>query len=150
MSLVGNDPGRVAALAATIDVKGKTVSFSPSGLSITSPGINTSGLRPLTRRVLVLRDIVADKIGSIHIPDSVKEKEKWAMVDGTLIAVGPLAWAEDRHDAALYGVRHGIPEPGARVKVGKYTGDNHEGADGKLYTIMNDTDVIASIESEGK
>lgn len=110
--------------------------------------LNTSGLRPLTRRVLVLRDEVADKIGAIFIPDSVKEKEKWATVNGTLIAAGPLAWAEDRHDANLYGVPHGIPEPGARVKVGKYTGDNHEGADGKLYTIMNDTDVIAAIETE--
>lgn len=110
--------------------------------------MNPSGLTPLTRRVLVLRDIVADKIGSIHIPDSVKEKEKWAMVDGTLIAAGPLAWAEDRHDAALYGVPHGIPEPGARVKVGKYTGDNHEGADGKLYTVMNDSDVIALMDAK--
>lgn len=116
--------------------------------------LNTSGLFPLTRRVLVLRDEVSDTYGkptasgfALLKTDQEKEREKWAMVDGTLIAAGPLAWAEDRHDAALYGVHHGIPEPGARVKVGKYTGDNHEGADGKLYTIMNDVDVIAAIEA---
>lgn len=111
--------------------------------------INASGLRPLTRRVLILRDVPPEKVGNLYMPPSVTEKEKWATVDGILIAAGPLAWAEDRHDANLYGVPHGIPEPGARVKVGKYTGDNHEGADGKLYTIMNDTDVVAAIEVTG-
>jgi chaperonin GroES len=116
---------------------------------ISAAPLNTSGLRPLTRRVLVLRDAVEEKTkGGLFLPDSVVDKEKWATVDGTLIAAGPLAWAEDRHDSKLYGVPHGIPEPGARVKVGKYTGDNHEGADGKLYTIMNDHDIIASMEAE--
>ena len=83
--------------------------------------MNTSGLIPLTRRVLVLRDAPDEKKGSLIIPESVRDKEKHAMVDGTLIAVGPLAWAEDRHDAALYHVAAAIPEPGARVKVGRYT-----------------------------
>lgn len=108
---------------------------------------NPSGLVPLTRRVLVLRDLVEEKTkGGIILPDSERDKQKWATVNATLIAAGPLAWAEDRHDAALYGVPHGIPEPGARVKVGRHTGENHDGIDGKLYTIMNDTDVIAIME----
>lgn len=115
-----------------------------------TPELNTSGIYPLTRRVLVLRDVPPDKVGSIFIPDSVKEKEKWATVDGTLIAAGPLAWAEDRHDAALYNVdvNAAVPQPGARVKIGKYVGDNHECADGKTYTIMNDTDVVALMEAK--
>lgn len=133
-------------IGRSINVEGGTVTFSPSGLSITPPTLNTSGIHPLTRRVLVLRDAVEERTkGGIILPDSEVDKQKWATVNGTLIAAGPLAWAEDRHDAVLYGVAHGIPEPGARIKVGKYTGDNHEGADGKLYTIMNDVDVVASI-----
>lgn len=109
--------------------------------------LNTSGIQPLTRRVLVLRDAVEEKTkGGIILPDSEIDKQKWATVNGTLIAAGPLAWAEDRHDAALYAVPHGIPEPGARVKVGRHSGENHTGEDGKLYTIMNDTDVIALME----
>lgn len=107
--------------------------------------LNTSGLIPLTRRVLVLRDTPAEKIGAIFVPDSVRDKEKWATVDATLIAAGPLAWAEDRHDAALYNVPDGIPVPGDRVKVGKYAGENYTGKDGIEYTIMNDSDVIASL-----
>ncbi len=119
--------------------------LKPGAVGFSGVG-NTSGLIPLTRRVLVLRDAPKEKEGSIILPDSVRDKEKWATVDGTLIAAGPLAWAEDRHDATLYGVDHGIPEVGARVKVGKYSGDNHIGKDGLEYTIMNDTDVIARIE----
>ena len=109
---------------------------------------NTSGIVPLDHRVLVLHDAVEEKVGSIILPDSERDKKKYAMTDATVIAVGALAWAEARHDTKTFEIDAAFPKPGDRVKVGKYTGDQHKGADGKEYTILNDTDVIALLTGE--
>lgn len=109
--------------------------------------LNTSGIVPLDHRVLVLRDPVEEKSkGGIILPDSERDKQKWATTNATVIAAGALAWAEAKHDARQFGIDTAFPEPGSRVKVGRHTGDNHTGKDGKEYTIVNDTDVTALLE----
>jgi chaperonin GroES len=106
---------------------------------------DTSGIVPLDQRVVVLRDVVEEKTkGGIILPDSERDKQKHATTRATVIAVGPCAWAEAKHDAP----DSGYPEPGSRVIVGRYTGDNHKGVDGAEYTILNDTDVIALLTEE--
>lgn len=109
---------------------------------------NTSGIQPLDHRVLVLDDPVEEKVGSIILPESHKDKEKHARVKATVIAIGSLAWAEARHDAKAFGVDFDAPEPGSRVLIGKYTGDNHKGDDGREYRIINDTDIIGFLTGE--
>ena len=98
--------------------------------------MNTSGITPLDVRVLVRPDAVADKVGSILMPDSVKEQDKFAQMKGTLVAVGANAWCEAKAGAGFV-----APEPGARVLIGKYSGIVHKGDDGEDYRIMNDSDV---------
>jgi chaperonin GroES len=104
---------------------------------------NASGIMPLDHRVLVLHDPVEEKVGSIILPDSERDKRKHATTNATVIAVGGLAWSEAKHDAHQFGVDTRFPQAGDRVKVGRYTGDQHVGSDGKDYTILNDTDIIA-------
>lgn len=110
------------------------------------PALNSSGIVPLDHRVLVLHDPVDEKVGSIIIPDAERDKQKYAMTNATVIAVGALAWSEARHDAQAFGIEASFPVAGSRVKVGRYTGDQHKGADGQEYTILNDTDVIALLQ----
>lgn len=104
--------------------------------------MNTSGFAPLDLRVLVLPDPVAEKHGSILLPDEIKEQDKWAQAKGTLIAIGENAWEE----AVARGTRFVRPAAGERVLFGKYSGQTVTGTDGKEYRIMNDEDVIARLE----
>lgn len=109
--------------------------------------MNPSGIYPLDHRVLILPDKVEEVTkGGIIIPSSETDKQKFAMTNAVVIAVGALAWSEAKHDAVSFGIDAKFPEPGTRVKVGKYTGDVHKGIDGEEYTIINDTDVVALLE----
>lgn len=100
--------------------------------------MNTSGITPLDVRVLVRPDAVAEKVGGIFLPDSVKEQDRFAQMKATLIAAGANAWCE-----AKAGARFVAPEPGARVLIAKYGGILVKGDDGADYRIMNDADVTA-------
>jgi len=99
---------------------------------------NESGFAPFDTRVLVLPDQVADKIGSIILPEAKKEREAWAMTKGTLIAVGSNAFIE-------WGDAADKPMPGDRVIIAQYAGKQHEGDDGKQYRICNDKDILAGL-----
>lgn len=103
---------------------------------------NSSGIRPLDMRVLVKPDPVEEvtKGGIIIVPDAV-EKEKYATVKATLVAVGVNAWAEAKTHPAFT-----APEPGQRVMIAKYGGVVVKGADGEEYRIMNDEDITALLE----
>ena len=101
--------------------------------------MNTSGFDPLDLRVLVLPDDVEVKTpGGIILPDAASERDKYAMMFGTLIAVGENAWEEaaGRSDAFAK------PAPGDRVVYAKYGGIEIKGRDGKQYRLMNDVDII--------
>lgn len=109
---------------------------------------NTSGIDPLDHRVLVLHDPVEDKVGSIFLPDQERDKRKFAMTRATVVAVGQMAWAEAKYDGERMGIAFTAPVAGDRVQVGKYTGDQIKGDDGKEYTLLNDSDVIGRLIGE--
>lgn len=100
--------------------------------------LNTSGIVPLDLRILVRPDEPVTKIGSIAVPDTYRDKQKYAGTKATLIAAGSNAfreWGEARK-----------PQPGDRVLFAQYTGAREKGADGADYVIMNDADLLAVIE----
>lgn len=103
---------------------------------------NPSGIVPMDLRVLVRPDGPGAMIGSIHIPESVQDKERFAQCKGTLIAVGENAWEE----AASRSPHFTKPSPGDRILIAKYGGVLLKGADGVEYRIMNDEDVVARLE----
>lgn len=97
---------------------------------------NKSGVIPLDVKCLVLPDPVEEKIGSLFIPDAVKEKEEWKRQRCTLIAVGASAFAEWGADR---------PKPGDRIFVAQYAGSKIEVGE-EMYWIINDEDVIGRLE----
>lgn len=45
-------------------------------------------------RILIKRDVPPEKIGSIYLPDQVKENERTMTCVGTVIGIGPLAFKD--------------------------------------------------------
>ncbi len=103
--------------------------------------MNESGLMPLEFNVVVKIDAIEDKIGSIFIPTSAKERENLAVEEGTLVAVSPHAftYAEWPEGACP-------PEVGAKVLIARYAGVLRE-RDGKQFRIVKDRDIVAVVET---
>lgn len=103
---------------------------------------NTSGIMPVDLRVLVLPDAPKEKtVGGIILPDQHRDREKFAAVKATVIAVGDNA-CNEWGSAALK------PEAGSRVLIAQYAGLNQTGVDGKDYRVIDDKDVVAILKEE--
>lgn len=103
---------------------------------------NTSGIVPTEFKVLILPKEVEEKIGSIIVPDMKRDADKYATVEGTIVALSHLAFTyatEDEWDGKK-------PRPGQRIIYAKYAGIRHKGKDGKEYVLANDKDVVAVLE----
>lgn len=106
---------------------------------------NASGITPTEFKVLIDPKPVEKKIGSIIIPETTQESEKYAQIEGRIVAVSPLAFSyasPDEWKAA--GAKK--PGPGDVVLYAKYAGVRVKGKDGKEYLIVNDKDLTATIE----
>ena len=101
--------------------------------------MNNSGINPKGHRVLVLPEEIEVKTASgiITSVGTAQLREELAQVDGIVVAMGNTCYADQ-------------PEPwcavGDRVVFGKYSGIIREGKDGKKYRVVNDLDVVATIE----
>jgi co-chaperonin GroES (HSP10) len=104
---------------------------------------NQTGILPTEFKVLIAPKPVEEKVGSIIIPDMTKESEKYAQIEGRIVAVSHLAFtyatAEEWGDHK--------PKPGDRVLYAKYAGVRVKGKDGKEYVLVNDKDVCAVVEA---
>ena len=87
-------------------------------------------IKPLADRVLVLPTAAEEKVGSIIIPDTAKEKP----LRGKIVAAGKGTKDEEM-----------ILKEGDEVLYGKYAGTELE-LDGEKYLIMRQSDVLAVIE----
>jgi co-chaperonin GroES (HSP10) len=104
---------------------------------------NTSGLRPVEYKILILPDAVEEtSAGGIIKPSKAHETEQWAQVKGTLVAIGGKAfidWPDEERE---------VLKPGARVYYRKYEGIVISGADGEEYRLCTDKDVGGVVENE--
>lgn len=99
---------------------------------------NESGIVPVDVKVLVYPDPVEEKTaGGIIRPDALRDKEKYASTKGTLVAVGPNAFAEWGSDNVL--------QAGDRIVTAQYAGVNVKGDDGREYRLCNDEEIIATL-----
>ena len=87
-------------------------------------------IQPLADRVLVLPAAAEEKIGSIIIPDTAKEKP----LRGKIVATGKGTKDEEM-----------ILKEGDEVLYGKYSGTELE-FDGEKYLMMRQSDVLAIIK----
>ena len=94
----------------------------------------------LLHTILVKPDDVETKTtGGIIIPDMVTDKERKATEYGTVVSVGPTAFAD-------YGRDSTILTGGDRISFARYSGKSVKDVDGTEYLIINDIDVLAKIE----
>lgn len=100
--------------------------------------MNNSGIQPVEYKVLIRPKKVEEKtVGGIIIPESTKEKSKYATVEGELIAVGTIAFSDpDWLDR---------PKVGDTVLYDKYAGVTIKGKDGEDYRLINDKEIGAVI-----
>lgn len=89
-------------------------------------------------KVLLYPEQPKEKIGSIVLPDSVKDRDKFAAVRATLVDYGPNAFRD-------WGDGH-APAKGCTVIMAQYAGLRQKGLDELDYVVANDADVIAVLE----
>lgn len=107
---------------------------------------NQSGIRPMEYNVLVLPKEVEDKTaGGLFLPDEVKEKEEFGRMEGTLVAVSPMAFSFDEWPAELEAQK---PQVGQRVMFSKYQATEIMGRDGKKYWLMKDRSIAGVMSDE--
>lgn len=105
--------------------------------------MNSSGIKPTEYKVLVKPIKVDDKTkGGIILPDEHKDREQFAQMQGTLIAISPLAFTYADDDAWGDAEK---PKPGDKVMFAKFAGAAVKGMDGADYRIINDRDLTAVI-----
>ena len=107
---------------------------------------NTSGLEPRGVAVLIQAYEPERKGATIVLPEAVQAKVSMVDIRATVIAVGPIAWQDER-DA------EGKPLPrasvGDKVLVTKFAGMMAIGPrDGKQYRLVNDRDIYCRITDE--
>lgn len=101
--------------------------------------MNSSGLKPLGRAVLVEHYEPERKSSLIELPDMVKDRTLLVEQRAIIVECGPACWPDEPARAV----------PGDKVLVSKMAGYMAIGpADGKRYRIINDRDVFAQITSE--
>lgn len=104
---------------------------------------NESGIHPKGYRILVLPEEIEKKTESgIILNSATTEKmEEMAQTIGLVVEVGASAYAED--------IAAGM-EPwcvvGDRVTFAKYGGLLNTGKDGKKYRVINDRDIVSTVE----
>lgn len=94
-------------------------------------------LRPLHDRVIVRRteESESDKVGSIIIPDSAKEKPQQAEV--VAVGIGALLETGERASMDL--------QPGDRILFGKYSGSEVK-LEGEEYLILRESEILAVLD----
>jgi len=89
-------------------------------------------------RVLVLPDEIRETTaGGIVITETIREEHGQAQCTGSLVAVGPDAWAEHRRPWAKLG---------DRVLFARHGGLVIDGQDGKKYRMLNDEQITGLAE----
>lgn len=99
---------------------------------------NKSGIYPKGHKVLILVDKVEEKTESgIILRAEMTRKEQLAENRGRVIEIGSTAYDDQE-----------IPwcKNGDRILFAKYAGLLYEGKDGQEYRIINDLDVVGSLD----
>ena len=101
-------------------------------------------IEPTGFQILLFPHEGPEKVGSIHIPDSVKEKAKIAATSCKVVAVGPDAYLDK-------GKFPSGPwcKKGDWVIIGKYAGSRFKYGD-KEYRILNDDQILAIVDDPEK
>jgi co-chaperonin GroES (HSP10) len=112
-------------------IKGIHAEFIPAQWD----GKETHGIKVIGKAVLVLMDECSEKTsGHVILPADQVEALSAGAESGVLIAVPPGAFLLNEDMTPWAGDR---PEPGDRVYIAKYSGQQVRGKDGRMYRLMD-------------
>jgi co-chaperonin GroES (HSP10) len=106
--------------------------------------MNTSGLTPVGRAVLVLPYEVAKLSDTIAIPETANERLNAVEQRAVVIAIGATAWFDEPVPRA---------QPGDHVLISRYAGfvaKPEIALDGKTYRLVKDIDIFCRITPKEK
>lgn len=104
---------------------------------------NPTGITPTEFKVLILpKEVEQVSKGGIILSSQTVDAEKAMTIEGEIIAVSHLAFTYATE--AEWGGKK--PAPGQRVIFAKYAGVRHKAKDGQEYLLVNDKDIVATIE----
>lgn len=103
---------------------------------------NPSGIFPTTGCVVQLKEQERKTAGGIILADEIIDKRQIASMEGTIVAVSPLAFVY-ASDEEWRGAK---PVVGDRVLFARYAGLRQKGADAKDYVVMSDKDIVAVLK----
>lgn len=106
--------------------------------------MNPSGIQPTEFKVLIAPKAVQEKtVGGIILPDMTKDHDKYAQIEGRIVAMSHLAFTYATADE--WGDKR--PKPGDAILYAKYAGVHVKGPKDKAdYVLVNDKDICATIE----
>ena len=98
-----------------------------------------NGISPSGYRILIEPDEIKETLddGAIVIPEEFRQQYQNATATGVIRAIGPESWTDK-------GIKWA--QLSDRVIYDKYKGIIVNGLDGTEYRLMNDTDVMATID----
>jgi len=99
------------------------------------------GLRPVEYNVIIATAKMPEKIGSLYIPDTEKDRLEMGMQVGRILDMSPIAFNYDTYPEGS------IPQIGDLVWFARYAGGLFEGADGREYRMIKDKDIGAVIKT---
>lgn len=101
------------------------------------------GLQPTEYNCIIAPAQMVERIGSILLPDSEKERMGMALQVGRIVSLSPIAFNYDHWPS-----QDAKPKAGQLVWFAKFAGGLFEGADGKEYRIVKDKDIGAIIQEQ--
>lgn len=108
------------------------------------PSMNITGIQPTEFKVLILpKEVENVSKGGIILTSKSVDEEKYATIEGEIIAISHLAFTYATE--AEWGGKK--PKAGDHVIFAKYAGVRHKAKDGQEYLLVNDKDIVATIEA---
>jgi co-chaperonin GroES (HSP10) len=106
------------------------------------PATENIGIHPTGHRVLIFPDPVDDTFAGSKIvrPQTQRDREQVAQETGTIVEIGPSAWADQPEKWA---------DTGDRVIFARYNGLNYKRGD-KTYRLLNDLDIAGCLDLDEK
>lgn len=101
------------------------------------PGINSSGLHPLGRAVLIWPLETGLKTTKIHLPDIVKARQLVLDTVGWVVEIGSECYRDEG------GIRCKVGDP---VVIAAMSGSMRNGKDGVLYRFVNHRDIYGLVD----
>lgn len=103
--------------------------------------IDPEKLIPLENRVLICVGKIEEKVGSIYVPSTIREKDAHHQIEAEIVSVGAEAFISPATGVKI----ENCPQKGDKVLTSKYAGVPVYDADKNLYRFVDDRDVIAKV-----